>query len=177
MIGHVGVITAFNFPVAVWFWNAALSLVCGNTNMWKPSDTTSLCAIAATKIVASVLEQEKVPGAVASLVAGPGLPVGEALLQDHKMELVRHVLSLTACGMASILTDRSCSGPLAVSGLLHRQHSGRPSRQQCRQRTLRQEDPGAGVCSSPLHSYSASALAHVNIPIARGAMIVVATMP
>lgn len=48
--GHVGIVTAFNFPCAVFFWNAALSLVCGNTNLWKPAESTSLTAIACTKV-------------------------------------------------------------------------------------------------------------------------------
>ena len=60
--GHVGIITAFNFPVAVYFWNLALSLVCGNTNIWKPHETTSLCAVAVTKIVTDVLEETGYPG-------------------------------------------------------------------------------------------------------------------
>lgn len=48
--GHVGIVTAFNFPCAVFFWNAALSLVGGNTNLWKPAESTSLTAIACTKV-------------------------------------------------------------------------------------------------------------------------------
>lgn len=51
--GHVGIITAFNFPCAVFFWNAALSLVCGNTNLWKPAESVSLTAIACTKVCRS----------------------------------------------------------------------------------------------------------------------------
>ena len=55
--GHVAIITAFNFPVAVYFWNAALSLVCGNTHLWKPHETVSLTALAVTRIVAKAIEK------------------------------------------------------------------------------------------------------------------------
>jgi len=86
--GHVGVITAFNFPVAVYFWNAALSLVCGNLNMWKPADTVPLTAIASTRIIADVLQKEKLPGCLSSLISGPGRIVGEAMARDPRMELI-----------------------------------------------------------------------------------------
>lgn len=88
LMGHVGIITAFNFPVAVYFWNLALSLVCGNTNLWKPSESVSLTALATTKIVHDVLEQNGYPGAIASLVIGSGKTVGEALINDPRVELV-----------------------------------------------------------------------------------------
>lgn len=68
--GHVGIVTAFNFPCAVLFWNAALSLVCGNTQIWKPSESLSLTSVACTKIIADVLERNGHPGAIASLVCG-----------------------------------------------------------------------------------------------------------
>jgi len=86
--GHVAIITSFNFPAAVYFWNLAISLVCGNTNVWKGASSTSLTSVACTNIVAKVLEQEKVPGAVASLIQGSGSEVGESIIQDHRMELI-----------------------------------------------------------------------------------------
>lgn len=86
--GHVGVITAFNFPCAVQFWNVALSMVCGNTSLWKPAETGSLVAVACTRIVADVLEREGVPGAVHSLVTGAGAEVGQRIAEDPRMELV-----------------------------------------------------------------------------------------
>ncbi len=55
--GHVGVISAFNFPLAVYFWNLALSMICGNTTLWKPADSTPLIAVAATKLIAEILEK------------------------------------------------------------------------------------------------------------------------
>ncbi|RMX67857.1 hypothetical protein DD238_000313 [Peronospora effusa] len=86
--GHVGIITAFNFPCAVLFWNAALSLVCGNTQIWKPSESLSLTSVACTKIIADVLERNGHSGAIASLICGNGAEVGEALLHDRSMELI-----------------------------------------------------------------------------------------
>src|SRR5204863_6310057 len=69
-LGIVGVISAFNFPVAVWSWNAMLALVCGDAVVWKPSSKTMLCAIATQRIVATVLEKNGVPEGVLNLVAG-----------------------------------------------------------------------------------------------------------
>ncbi|KAF5350570.1 hypothetical protein D9756_008745 [Leucocoprinus leucothites] len=86
-LGVVAVLSAFNFPVAVYGWNLALSMAAGNATIWKPSPTTPLCSIAVTKIVSSVLEANGVPGAVASLVTG-GKDTGEALVNDPSVELV-----------------------------------------------------------------------------------------
>jgi aldehyde dehydrogenase family 7 protein A1 len=86
--GHVAIITAFNFPCAVYFWNAALSLVCGNTQLWKASESVSLVAIASIKIVQAVLEREGYPGAICSLVQGDGPTIGERIINDPRMELV-----------------------------------------------------------------------------------------
>ncbi|KAF8153233.1 NAD-aldehyde dehydrogenase [Crassisporium funariophilum] len=86
-LGVVAVLSAFNFPVAVYGWNLALSLAAGNATIWKPSPTTPLCAIAVTKIVSSVLERNGIPGAVAGLVTG-GKDAGEALVESHDVELV-----------------------------------------------------------------------------------------
>jgi aldehyde dehydrogenase family 7 protein A1 len=88
LMGHVGIISAFNFPVAVYFWNLAISLVAGNTNLWKPHEGVSLTAIAVTKLVAEVLEESKVPGAIASLICGTGNTIGQAMLDDKTMELI-----------------------------------------------------------------------------------------
>ncbi|SPQ96145.1 unnamed protein product (mitochondrion) [Plasmodiophora brassicae] len=86
--GHVAIISAFNFPVAVFFWNAALALVTGNTQVWKPADTVTLCAVACTRIIAGVLEQMKYPGAIASLVCGSGPTVGNEMVNDPRNHLV-----------------------------------------------------------------------------------------
>ena len=88
LMGHVGIITAFNFPVAPFFWNLALSLVCGNTNLWKPHETTSLTSIAVMKLVAEALEETGHPGAIVSLLCGGGSDLGNAIIRDPTMELV-----------------------------------------------------------------------------------------
>lgn len=86
--GHVGIISAFNFPVAVYFWNLALSLVCGNTNMWKPHESLSLTSVAVTKLVHEVLEEAGQSGAIASMICGTGAEIGDKLVRDKRMELV-----------------------------------------------------------------------------------------
>ncbi|KAI3640335.1 hypothetical protein MIR68_001213 [Amoeboaphelidium protococcarum] len=86
-LGVVGVISAFNFPVAVYGWNSALSLICGNPVIWKPAPTGSLCAIAVTKILQDVLERNNLPGSLCSLVCG-GVDVGQQLVKDPRVDLV-----------------------------------------------------------------------------------------
>jgi len=85
---HVAVITAFNFPVAVYFWNLALSMIMGNTNLWKCAGTTPLCAVASANIVAKVLEQENLDGAISSLINGPGRVIGQLISDDPRMDLI-----------------------------------------------------------------------------------------
>ncbi|RDB23697.1 Alpha-aminoadipic semialdehyde dehydrogenase [Hypsizygus marmoreus] len=86
-LGVVAVLSAFNFPVAVYGWNLALSLAAGNATIWKPSPSTPLCSIAVTNIVARVLESNGVPGAVAGLVTG-GKEAGAAIAESRGVELV-----------------------------------------------------------------------------------------
>jgi len=86
-LGVVGVISAFNFPAAVWAWNACLAAVCGDSVLWKPSWKTPLTAIALSKAAARVLEPEGF-GAVLSLVIGPDATVGEALTADARLPLI-----------------------------------------------------------------------------------------
>jgi aldehyde dehydrogenase (NAD+) len=87
-LGVVGVITAFNFPVAVWSWNSALAAVCGDSTVWKPSSNVPLCAIAVTKIAEKVCRANDVDPAIFSLAVGKGSTVGEKLLQDKRIPLV-----------------------------------------------------------------------------------------
>ncbi len=87
-LGVVGVISAFNFPVAVWAWNSALSAVCGNATLWKPSSKTPLTGIACTKIAAKVCERMDVDPAIFSLVVGRGSTIGEKLIGDRRIPLV-----------------------------------------------------------------------------------------
>jgi aldehyde dehydrogenase (NAD+) len=87
-LGVVGIITAFNFPVAVWAWNSALATVCGDTNIWKPSSKTPLCAIAVQNILKSVIKENNLPEGLFSLIIGKGSTVGEKLLHDKRIPLI-----------------------------------------------------------------------------------------
>jgi len=87
-LGVVAVISAFNFPVAVWNWNSALAAVCGDATLWKPASKTPLTAIAVTKIAAAVCEANGVDPAIFSLVIGKGSTVGDRLLHDRRIPLV-----------------------------------------------------------------------------------------
>jgi aldehyde dehydrogenase (NAD+) len=86
-LGVVGIITAFNFPVAVWAWNAALAAVCGDTMVWKPSSDTPLTAVAVQNICNRVMERHKLRG-IFNLVIGPGRTVGEKLINDRRVPLI-----------------------------------------------------------------------------------------
>jgi aldehyde dehydrogenase (NAD+) len=86
-LGPVGVITAFNFPMAVWAWNAMLALVCGDTLIWKPSEKTPLCAIACQTIVARVVRELAAPPGLSSLVVGAA-EVGQAIARNRNVPLV-----------------------------------------------------------------------------------------
>lgn len=87
-LGIVGVISAFNFPVAVWSWNAALAAVCGNSTLWKPSSKTPLTAVATTKIAQRVCKENGVDPAIFSLVIGKGATIGEMLIGDKRIPQV-----------------------------------------------------------------------------------------
>ena len=86
-MGIVGIISAFNFPVAVWSWNAALAWVCGNVTVWKPSEKTPLCGNAIQKIVEKVFAANQVPEGVNNLIQG-GREVGEWMSKDTRIPLV-----------------------------------------------------------------------------------------
>ncbi|MDR2283361.1 MAG: aldehyde dehydrogenase family protein [Sphingobacterium sp.] len=86
-LGIVGIITAFNFPVAVWSWNAALALVCGDVVVWKPSEKTPLCAVACQNIIADILKANKLPEGISSLITGDAA-VGKWISEDERIPLV-----------------------------------------------------------------------------------------
>lgn len=86
-LGITGIISAFNFPVAVWSWNAALAWICGNTTIWKPSEKTPLCAIAVQNIVADVFKKNQVPEGVNCLIQG-AREVGEWMSNDNRIPLI-----------------------------------------------------------------------------------------
>src|SRR3984893_4054684 len=103
-LGIAGVISAFNFPVAVWAWNAMIAAVCGDCVLWRPSSETPLTAIAVQKICNRVCERYGLKG-VFNLVIGPSRPIGETLIHDRRIPLVsftgstevgRHVAEVVA---------------------------------------------------------------------------------
>ncbi|MEX2134074.1 MAG: aldehyde dehydrogenase family protein, partial [Acidimicrobiia bacterium] len=98
-LGPVGVISAFNFPVAVWSWNSAIAAVCGDTMVWKPSERTPLTAIAVTKIAAKVMEGSGFEG-VFNLVVGDGKTVGNAMNHDSRLPLIS---ATGSCNMGRIV--------------------------------------------------------------------------
>ena len=86
-LGIVGIISAFNFPVAVWSWNAMLAWVCGDVCIWKPSEKTPLCAIACQKIIQKVFKENKVPEGVSNILIGERA-AGEWMSNDPRIPLV-----------------------------------------------------------------------------------------
>jgi aldehyde dehydrogenase (NAD+) len=86
-LGVVGIISAFNFPVAVWAWNAAIAWICGNVCIWKPSEKTPFCAIACQNIIATVLKNNNLPEGISGLING-GADVGELLTNDVRVPLI-----------------------------------------------------------------------------------------
>jgi len=86
-LGPIGIVTAFNFPVAVWAWNAALAAVCGDTMIWKPSSKTPITAVAVQQIANRVMERHDLSG-VFNLVIGRGSEIGERLLADRRLPLI-----------------------------------------------------------------------------------------
>ena len=86
-LGIVGIISAFNFPVAVWAWNTALAWICGDVCVWKPSEKTPLCGVACQKIAASVFAKNNLPEGISCLINGD-YTVGELLTKDKRVPLV-----------------------------------------------------------------------------------------
>jgi aldehyde dehydrogenase (NAD+) len=86
-LGKVGIISAFNFPVAVWCWNTALAWVCGNVTVWKPSEKVALCAVACQNLFAEVLKENNLPEGISNVVVG-GAEAGEWLSKDARIPLV-----------------------------------------------------------------------------------------
>jgi aldehyde dehydrogenase (NAD+) len=87
-LGIVGIVTAFNFPVAVWAWNSALAAVCGDSTVWKPSSSTPLTAIATIRIAEKICRANAVDPAIFSLVIGEGATIGERLIGDSRIPLL-----------------------------------------------------------------------------------------
>jgi aldehyde dehydrogenase (NAD+) len=119
-LGPIGVITAFNFPMAVWSWNAAIAVVCGDPVVWKPSESAPLCAIAIQHICNEVMADHQLSG-IFNLVIGTGPTVGEQLINDSRLPLIsftgstrvgRHVAQTVAGRFGRTILE--CGGNNAI---------------------------------------------------------------
>lgn len=116
-LGIVCTISAFNFPVAVWSWNAMLAAVCGDVNVWKPSSKVPLSAIACQNIIKEVLIENNLPEGIFSLVIGKGATIGEKILNDHRIPLIS-VTGSTSVGRhaAEVIAKRFGRAILELGG-------------------------------------------------------------
>jgi aldehyde dehydrogenase (NAD+) len=115
-IGIVGVITAFNFPVAVWAWNAMLAWVCGDVCVWKPSEKTPLCSVACQNIVNKVFKKNGVPEGVSCIVNGDSL-IGQLMAKDENIPLVSATGSVRmGKAVAKTLSERLGRALLELGG-------------------------------------------------------------
>ncbi len=110
-LGIIGIISAFNFPVAVWSWNAALAAVCGDSTIWKPSEKTPLTALAVIKIAERVCKDTGVDPAIFSLVIGDGPSIGQKMAADPRVPLV----SATGSTRMGFEVGKTVSGRLGRS--------------------------------------------------------------
>lgn len=86
-LGIVGIISAFNFPVAVWSWNTALAWICGNVTIWKPSEKAPLCAIACQNIITEVLKENDYPEGISTMIVGDH-QIGDQMVNDKNVALI-----------------------------------------------------------------------------------------
>lgn len=116
-LGVVCTISAFNFPVAVWAWNAMLAAVCGDVNIWKPSSKVPLSAVACQNIVKEVLIENNLPEGIFSLVIGKGSSIGEKILNDKRIPLIS-VTGSTSVGKhaAEVIARRFGKSILELGG-------------------------------------------------------------
>ena len=136
-LGVVGIITAFNFPVAVWAWNMAIATVCGNTTIWKPSEKTPLTAIACTKLFSKVLKENNLSEGICNLMIGDIDPIGKIITDDQRITLVSATGStemgrkvsqkvakrfgktiLELGGNNAVILSSSCDLKIAIPGLV-----------------------------------------------------------
>ena len=123
-LGPVGVITAFNFPVAVWSWNAFIALVCGDTVIWKPSSKAAISAVAVMSLIWPVLKKNDLPDGILNLVVGSGPSIGEAMIQDRRIPLIsatgsvhmgRHVAAAVGSRLGRTLLELGGNNAVIVS--------------------------------------------------------------
>jgi len=109
-LGMIGLITSYNFPVAVWSWNSLLAAICGDSIIWKPSSKTPLTAVAVQNIIAPVVDRHGIDG-VFSMVIGKGSDIGDTIVNDHRIPLV----SMTGSTKMGIQIAQSLSKRLGRS--------------------------------------------------------------
>jgi aldehyde dehydrogenase (NAD+) len=109
-MGIVGIISAFNFPVAVWAWNTALAWICGDVCVWKPSEKTPLCGIACQNIIAEVLKENNLPEGISCLINGD-YKIGELMTHDKRVPLV----SATGSTRMGKIVAQACAARLGKS--------------------------------------------------------------
>lgn len=116
-LGMIGIISAFNFPCAVHGWNSSVSMVSGNTQIWKGASSTSLVAIAQTKLMNDVLKANGIHGGVATLCQGAGATVGQTLIDDKRLNLISFTGSTQiGKGVASSVAGRFGRAILELGG-------------------------------------------------------------
>ena len=153
-LGVAGVISAFNFPVAVWAWNAMIAAVCGDCVIWKPSPKTPLTAIAVQKICNRVLERHGLEG-VFSLLIGENAVVGERLLADRRIPLISFTGSCQVGRRAAEI----------VAARMGRSDSGAGRQQRHHRDGRRQPRPGAARRSVRRRGHGRPALHHDAPPV------------
>lgn len=116
-LGIVGIISAFNFPVAVWSWNAMIAAVCGNVSIWKPSEKAPLSAVACFKVMTDVFKENGLPEGIMSLIVGDVANVGEPMTRDDRIPLISATGS-TAMGkkVAGVVGQRLGKSILELGG-------------------------------------------------------------
>lgn len=124
-LGPVGILTAFNFPLAVWSWNSMLAAVCGDVSIWKPSSKVPLTAIAIQKIIGRVLENNDLPEGIFSLLIGKGGEIGEKILNDARIPLVsftgsiptgRHTARVVAARLGRTILELGGNNAVIITG-------------------------------------------------------------
>jgi aldehyde dehydrogenase (NAD+) len=177
--GPVGVITAFNFPVAVWSWNALIALVCGDTVVWKPSSKAALTAIATMKIIWPVLRNNDLPDGILNLVIGDRKTVGEKLIRDTRIPLIsatgsvgmgRHVSRAVASrlgktilelgGNNAVIVAPSADLDMAIRGIVFGAVGTAGQRCTTARRVIVHKDIYESFCQSLIRAYQQIHIGH-----------------
>lgn len=123
-LGTVGIISAFNFPVAVWAWNSMIAAVCGNVSIWKPSEKTPLTAIACFKLMNEVWKRNNLPEGIMNLIIGDAAEIGETMIADSRVTLIsatgstkmgRHVAQVVAARLGKSILELGGNNAIIVT--------------------------------------------------------------